>query len=104
MQKDKALFYFSNSSLSTTQALTRRTAAGSRYLAIASGFILFYFIIERFLDIPPTVSHTMPIPHTIILALGIHPAWFGVLFANVAEIDMIMEDLNIHIGNSFRIK
>jgi len=24
MQKDKALFYFSNSSLSTTQALTRR--------------------------------------------------------------------------------
>ena len=34
----------------------------------------------------------------------IHHTWFGVLYINPAQIDMIMEDLSIHIGNSFRIK
>jgi C4-dicarboxylate transporter DctM subunit len=58
--------------------------------------IIFYIIVGCFLDIFASLVLTIPIIFPMVIALGFHPIWFGVLFVRVAEIGLITPPIGMN--------
>ena len=60
----------------------------SRYLILAGILALFVFL-GMFLDLIGMMLLVLPIVFPIVVALGFHPIWFGIIVVKMGEICLI---------------
>ena len=63
--------------------------------------LFVYFILGMFMDAVSMMMITLPIFFPIILSLGFHPIWFGIIVVKMAEIALVSPPVGL---NCFIVK
>jgi tripartite ATP-independent transporter DctM subunit len=64
---------------------------------ILSGFLAFYVILGMFMDAIGMLTLTLPLMFPIIVGLGYHPIWFGIIAVKMCEICLITPPIGLNV-------
>jgi len=68
----------------------------NRYI-ILGVIIVLYLFISTSVGVLPTIVITVPIFFPVIVALGFHPIWFGIIIVRMCEIGQITPPVGINV-------
>ncbi|MBA7627895.1 C4-dicarboxylate TRAP transporter large permease protein DctM [subsurface metagenome] len=66
-------------------------------VAVIAIIIFVYLILGTFLNVMGMLLLTVPIFFPVILALGFHPIWFGIIVVRASEIAMITPPVGLNV-------
>lgn len=64
---------------------------------ILSGFLAFYVVLGMFMDAIGMLTLTLPLMFPIIVGLGYHPIWFGIIAVKMCEICLITPPIGLNV-------
>jgi tripartite ATP-independent transporter DctM subunit len=64
---------------------------------ILSGFLAFYVILGMFMDAIGMLTLTLPLMFPIIVGLGYHPIWFGIIAVKMCEVCLISPPIGLNV-------
>jgi tripartite ATP-independent transporter DctM subunit len=64
---------------------------------ILSGFLAFYVVLGMFMDAIGMLTLTLPLMYPIIIGLGYHPIWFGIIAVKMCEICLITPPIGLNV-------
>ena len=65
--------------------------------AIFTGIIVLYILLGMFLDVFAAVMLTIPLIYPLVIAMGVDPIWFGVIFVLVIEMGLITPPVGLNV-------
>jgi tripartite ATP-independent transporter DctM subunit len=64
---------------------------------ILSGFLAFYVVLGMFMDAIGMLTLTLPLMFPIIVGLGYHPIWFGIIAVKMCEVCLISPPIGLNV-------
>jgi tripartite ATP-independent transporter DctM subunit len=64
---------------------------------ILSAFLAFYVVLGMFMDAIGMLTLTLPLMFPIIVGLGYHPIWFGIIAVKMCEICLITPPIGLNV-------
>ena len=64
---------------------------------ILSGFLAFYVVLGMFMDAIGMLTLTLPLMFPIVVGLGYHPIWFGIIAVKMCEVCLISPPIGLNV-------
>lgn len=84
------------SGLSRAFIETTRDLPVSKWM-ILSGFLAFYVVLGMFMDAIGMLTLTLPLMYPVVIDLGYHPIWFGIIAVKMCEICLITPPIGLNV-------